>query len=87
MIQNRLGVIVSYDVMFIAQDMDGRTIATNSKNEINDTETVLSGLLEYTNYSISVRARTAEGAGPYSINMMIILTHESGKILICNCIE
>ena len=77
MIQNRLGVIVSYDVMFIAQDMDGRTIATNSKNEINDTETVLSGLLEYTNYSISVRARTAEGPGPYSITMIIVLTNQS----------
>lgn len=73
--QNRLGVIISYDIHYAASDMNGATLQEN----IMTTEAVLNDLLEYTNYTIFVRARTAVGPGPFTSPLIMILTNESSK--------
>ncbi len=85
LVLNRLGIITSYDVLYEAIEMDGTLIESKIKSDIVDTSTILNGLHEYTNYTISVRARTAEGPGPYSDVILMLLTNES-RTYTCQCI-
>ena len=77
LIINRLGVITSYDIMYTATDMNGALIEIKWINETTDTYIVLNELHEYTNYSVFVRARTAEGPGPLSAPINMILTQSN----------
>ncbi len=79
MIQNRLGIIVSYDVTYTAKDPSGTVIEEQLVNINTGLRTVLNGLHEYTNYSISVRARTAVGPGPFSTTIIMVLTDETSE--------
>ena len=79
MIQNRLGIIVSYDVMYTAKDLNDTIIEEKLVNIDTGLRTVLNGLHEYTIYSISVRARTAVGEGPFSAPMIMLLTNETSE--------
>ena len=44
-------------------------------------EIILDDLMEYTNYSIYIRARTEEGPGPFSDEMIVTLTNETSEYL------
>ena len=71
------GVITMYEVMYTPlEDFDG-TIMTRTTN-VTDLSVLLMDLEEYVNYSISVRAFTNAGAGPYS-DPETVLTNEDGK--------
>ena len=71
------GIIIMYEVEYIPlEDFDG-TIGKNTTN-VSALSVILMRLQEYVNYTISVRAFTRVGAGPYS-DPVIILTNEDGK--------
>ena len=67
---DRHGVITSYDIMY---STDGNE---EIMMDVTTTSATLTDLLEYANYSISVRARTEVGEGPYS-EPIIVLTDET----------
>ena len=66
------GVITMYEVQFEPLQTFNGTISTNSVNITNTSmmSTVLMDLEEFVNYSISVRAYTSIGPGPYSIGIV-----------------
>ena len=71
------GVITMYEVMYTPlEDFDG-AIMTRTTN-VTDLSVLLMDLEEYVNYTISVRAFTNAGAGPYS-DPVTVLTNEGGK--------
>ena len=71
------GVITMYEVMYTPlEDFDG-SIMTRTTNG-TEPSLLLMDLEEYVNYTISVRAYTSVGAGPYS-DPVIVLTNEEGK--------
>ena len=65
---SRNGEITQYEVLFDPLETFNGEISTNSVNITNISMlfTVLTGLEEYVEYNISVRAYTSAGAGPYS---------------------
>ena len=71
-----------YEVMYTPLETFGGNVGSNittvSGSELS---VVLTGLEEYVNYTISVRASTSVGAGPYSV-AMTVLTSEDGNFLI-----
>ena len=72
------GVITMYEVMYTPLEDFGVTILANT-TIIPEQSTVLQNLQEYVNYSISVRAFTGIGMGPFS-STLIVLTLEDGEI-------
>ncbi len=76
---NRLGTIISYDISLEGFDMNDTRVdflvISNVTGRINFT---INDLEEYTDYDISVRARTSVGPGPYS-TVISVLTNESSK--------
>ena len=71
------GIIITYEVEYIPlEDFDG-AIGKNTTN-VSALSVILMRLQEYVNYTISVRAYTSTGAGPYS-NPVRVLTNEDGK--------
>ena len=72
------GVITMYEVMYTPLETFGGTLQSNSTIVLEPARSVnLTGLEEYVNYSISVRAYTSEGAGPSSDDVTV-LTEEEG---------
>ena len=61
------GVITMYEVLYEPLETFGGAIQTQTRN-LSGTEmsVVLTNLEEFVNYSISVRAYTSVGEGPYS---------------------
>ena len=74
------GVITMYEVMYTPLEDFGGAIMTRSTN-VTELSLLLTDLEEYANYTISVRAYTSVGAGPYS-DPVIVLTNEDSKLLI-----
>ena len=73
--QNRM--IIMYELEYIPlEDFDG-AIGKNTTN-VSVLLVTLMRLQEYVNYTISVRAYTNAGAGPYS-DPVIVLTNEDGE--------
>ena len=71
------GMIIAYEVEYIPlEDFDG-AIGKNTTN-VSVLLVTLMRLQEYVNYTISVRAYTNAGAGPYS-DPVIVLTNEDGE--------
>lgn len=72
---DRNGIILSYQVRYqsIREGSSSESVTTN------DVEVDISDLEEYTNYSISVRARTRAGFGGFSDPVMI-QTFEDRKL-------
>ena len=66
---DRNGVITEYEVQYEPLETFGSQIATSTVNtsmlSIN-----LTGLQEFVDYNISVRAYTSAGPGPYSIGVV-----------------
>ena len=71
------GMIITYEVEYIPLvDFDG-AIEKNTTN-VSVLSVTLMRLQEYVNYTISVRAYTNAGAGPYS-DPVTVLTNEDGE--------
>ena len=79
---NQNGIITTYEVRYIPEASFQDQISTNSVNITNTSilTTILTGLEEYVEYNISVRAFTSEGPGPYSPDVVEI-TDEAGRSL------
>ena len=73
------GVITMYEVMYIPQKDFGGAIGPVT-TIILAQSTVLLNLQEFVNYSISVRAYTSIGEGPYS-TPIFVLTLEDGEYI------
>ena len=69
------GIIVEYEVEYNQSTFDSVPAIQNMI--VNSTMAVLTGLQEYVNYSIRVRAYTSVGPGPYSDDV-IQRTEEDG---------
>ena len=73
------GVILSYEVQYMPQETFGGAIGTLTVSISEPMRmTNLTDLQEYVNYTISVRAYTSVGAGPYS-DGIIVITQEDSK--------
>ena len=72
------GEIIMYDVCVKSQMTINRTVMRNNTNII------LSGLEEFEEYQISVRAHTRVGPGPYSAEVAAT-TLEDGKLSLADC--
>ena len=66
------GEIIMYEVFYVSQMTINGTVTTNNLSII------LSGLEEYVEYNISVRAYTSVGPGPYSVGI-VRRTFEDGN--------
>ena len=73
---DRNGIITMYEVKYTPLEDFGGVIGKTTQY-VSSLEVILSGLQEYVNYNISVRANTSVGAGPYS-DPLTILTNEDG---------
>ncbi len=74
---NRNGIITVYEVQYEPLEMfDDTTLTVNMSGSA--TMTCLTGLQEFVDYDISVRAYTSEGEGPYS-TVVTEMTAEDGK--------
>ena len=71
------GVISMYEVEFYPLETFNGSISTNTTNTTL-LNTTLTGLEEYVEYNISVRAYTSEGPGPYS-DGVVNRTEEDGE--------
>ena len=69
---NQNGIITMYEVQYIPLETFGGQISTTTANVTNTSLLfiVLTGLEEYVEYNISVRAYTSVGPGPYSIGVV-----------------
>ena len=77
------GDIIMYKIMYTPLETFGVTLESDTVNVSgSNMSVVLMGLEEYVNYTISVRAFTIVGAGPYSV-AVIVLTQQDSK---CNII-
>ena len=77
------GDIIMYKIMYTPLETFGVTLESDTVNVSgSNMSVVLMGLEEYVNYTISVRAFTIVGAGPYSV-AVIVLTQQDNK---CNII-
>ena len=63
------GEITTYEIKSVPLETFGGQISTNTVNTSNESVLiiVLTGLEEYVEYNISVRAYTSVGPGPYSV--------------------
>ena len=71
------GVITMYEVQYIPLETFDGAIGENTTN-VTERMTTLTDLQEYVNYTISVRAYTSVGEGPYSAEL-IVITNEDGN--------
>ena len=72
------GVILGYGVEYTQTTFD--SVPTTQNVTVTSTLAVLTGLEEYVEYSIQVRAYTEEGPGPYS-DVLIVTTSEDSKLI------
>ena len=76
---DRNGVISMYQVLYRPQQTFGGAIGERSVN-VTGLSAALTGLQEYLDYSILVRAYTRSGEGPYS-SSITARTHEDGEVI------
>ncbi len=74
---NQNGIITMYEVLFQPLETFDGAIMTRTMN-VTERRANLTDLEEFVNYTISVRAYTREGAGPYS-DEMTVMTPEDSK--------
>ena len=65
---NQNGEITTYEIQYVPLETFEGQISTDTVNTSNGSVLMmeLTGLQEYVEYTISVRAYTSEGSGPYS---------------------
>ena len=74
------GIIIVYEVQYVPLQTFGDQISTNTTNTTY-LNTTLTGLEEYVEYNISVRAYTSVGPGPYS-DPVTERTLEDGRVTV-----
>ena len=74
------GIITQYEVEYNQSTFNGATMYSTITVDSSTLTVDLTGLEEYVEYSIRVRAYTSVGAGPYS-DVVIERTQEDGKCL------
>ncbi len=74
------GIITDYEIMYEPLMTFGDALSISIVNTTNKYIT-LDGLQEFVNYTISVRARTSVGPGPFSVGIMR-RTLEDGELQI-----
>ena len=81
---NHNGIIIMYEVQYEPLETFDGQISTDTVNitNISILSTDLTGLEEFVQYNISVRAYTSVGPGPYS-DPVTVRTLEDGKIYTC----
>ena len=69
---SRNGEITIYEIQYEPLEIFGGLISTETVNTSNGSVFMmaLTGLEEYVEYNISVRAYTSAGAGPYSVGVV-----------------
>ena len=72
------GIIAQYEVEYNQTTFSGATMSATTTVNSSTFAVDLTGLEEYVEYSIRVRAYTSAGAGPYS-DIMNVITSEDGK--------
>ena len=74
------GIIIMYEVQYEPLETFGDQIFTETINIMNASmlATILTGLEEYVEYNITVRAYTSVGPGPYSDPPITVRTLEDG---------
>ena len=77
------GVITMYQVLYQPLETFGGAIGPLTVN-VTELTADLTDLEDYVNYTISVRARTSVGEGPYS-DGAIVLTLQGGKCMQIGC--
>ena len=77
---NGSGIVVNYEVQYVPLQIFNGQISANTTT-ISQLNTTLTGLQEYVEYSISVRAYTSVGPGPYS-DGVVNRTEEDCKLLV-----
>ena len=76
------GVITEYEIMYTPLETFGGKLESNSTIVLEPARSVnLTGLEEYINYNISVRAYTSVGAGPYSVAVTVLTLQDSKCII------
>ena len=79
------GIITNYDVTYNQSTFQSLQLNVTMRVQGDNVSVTLTGLEEYVVYSITVRAYTAIGAGPYS-PLQNIRTLEDGKHNACSYI-
>ena len=72
------GIIVQYEVEYTQSTLTGAAMFNTVTVNASIFSVDLTGLEEYVEYAIRVRAYTIVGAGPYS-DVVFITTNEDGK--------
>ena len=72
------GIITQYEVEYNQSTFSGVTMYNTTTVDSSTFMVDLTGLEEYVEYSIRVRAYTSVGAGPYS-DVVNVITSEDGK--------
>ena len=72
------GIITQYEVEYNQSTFSGATMYSTTTVDSSTLTVDLTGLEEYVEYSIRVRAYTSVGAGPYS-DVVNVITSEDGK--------
>ena len=72
------GIITQYEVEYNQSTFSGATMYNTTTVDSSTLMVDLTGLEEYVEYSIRVRAYTSAGAGPYS-DTVNVTTSEDGK--------
>ena len=82
---NENGVITVYEVLYSPlMTFEGQISAnTTTTSQLN---TTLTGLQEYVEYSISVRAYTSVGPGPYSDPLTRRTLEDGERLCVCLCV-
>ncbi len=69
-------MITMYEVLYQPLETFDGNITTQTMN-VTERSANLTGLEEFVNYTISVRAYTSEGVGPYSEEMTVMTPEDS----------
>ena len=69
------GVITMYEVLYIPKEIFDVVLDPRTMN-VSTTSALLDDLQEFVNYTISVRAYTNAGEGPYSGGVSVITTED-----------
>jgi len=80
--QDRHGIITMYEVRYTSSDFGDNVNQTLNTSMGDDTSLIVSGLEEFTNYTVEVRAYTSAGAGPYSTPMNVQTMQDSKHIIL-----
>ena len=80
------GIVTVYEVQYEPQQTFGVLVTGTAIVTAPATTTNLTGLQEYVEYSISVRAYTSVGPGPYSDPLTRRTLEDGERLCVCLCV-